>query len=280
MADVFYDPQQTYYGGSAGALDDQRKQSAQQMRLAQDLGNLSLGQGGTGSSFNPYASALTAGANLVSSGQRAVDAQNQTAVPIMGLGFGAESAASQFDPQAATRQAVQMAADQNARNAMSVARGGPYAAMGVRQALQMQGANAVQAQQQAGVLGGQMAQARAQLGIQGAAVAGQNAAAFNAARLQQQAQNRQFALAQMQGGISTVQQSAAQAAQMAQFRESLYSGRDMNVNGSQLQADQFYQQQQAQASQQKTAFVGGMVNAAGGVAGSAMGMGGGMGGGV
>lgn len=272
MAGMFYDPQATYYGGSAEALKQQREQAAQQMGLAQNLGNQAIsGQGGYnigagyGQTFADRGNQLLNGYGA--GGTRLDQAQQY------GVNAGpAMQAYQNFDPRAAINGASQIAADQGMRNALSVARGGPNAALGIRQALAMQAGATLQGQQQAQQMALQGELQRAGLGMQAGQI-GMQAQTVNAQLLaQERARLTQMGLQQAQMGLGASAQATAQAAQMGQFREGLYSGRDMNVNNSQLQADQFNQQQQAIAAQQQQAFVGGMVNAAGGVVGGMAGM--------
>lgn len=276
MVAMFADPSQTYYGGSADALAQQRADALAQMRAAQALGNQALGQAGSPYG-TPDGGAMGVATRLQQQGGVALD--NVTGRPLTLDSSGrvasamAMGAAGAFDPGGTARQSSQVAADQAARNAMGVARsGGPNAALAMRQALQVQGAQSMQAQQQAGLMAAQLAQLKAQTAIQGAGVVSQIGAQQNATALQQQQQDRQFALAQLQGGVGITQQEAARAQQLAQFREGLYSGRDQNVNSQQLQADQMYQQMMMQAAAQKAAFTGQMVSAGAGVLGAAGGM--------
>jgi hypothetical protein len=272
---LFFDPQQPYYGGSAVELERKRAAEAQQMGLAQQLGNTALGGGG--SQYNLGAgygqTFADRGASLLSQqqpggGQAGLSSAQayQVSSPLAGQAY------QSFDPRAAVGAASQVAADQAARNAMSVARGGPNAALGVRQALAMQASGNLQAQQQAQAMALQGELQRGQLGMQASQIGVQAQSISQQLAAQERARLTQLGLSQAQMGLGANAQATSQAAGMAQFRENLYSGRDMNTNNSQLQADQYAQQMAAIAAQQKQAFVGGMVNAAGGVVGGAAGM--------
>ncbi len=165
-----------------------------------------------------------------------------------------------------------MAQEQALRNSLALARSGPNSALATRQALQQQGIMGLQSEQQAYAAALQGEQARAQLGIQAAQVNNQMAGMNAQAQTAELQRLQQLGLAQSQMGMQGAQYAAGLGANLGQFREGLYSDRDINANSQQLQAQMFNQQQEALAMQQKQAFTGGIISAGAGIVGAAGGM--------
>lgn len=256
------DPRRTYYGGSAQAQTQTVEEAQKQLGMAQALGTQTLGQG--------WAPLAARGTESYEAARPAL-ASALSAAPILGP-VNTSGIAASFDPTRATNAASANAANLVARNAMSIARGGPNAALGMRQALQM---NAIGGQQVAGqaaqmALQGELQ--RAGIGLQAAGIANQGIAATNQARIGEAGRVGQMALALQGQGMQAGAQAANAQQQLGTFREQLYSGRDMAVNQSQLQSDQLFEQQRQEAERAKQAQLGAVLGAVGNTVGSIYGM--------
>lgn len=269
-----YNPSQTYFGGSAGALDRTRSQFEQGRQQGLDATGRVLGMGSMlNNNFRAETGALTRTGQSLAHGQQykiqeALWHLGRTAGQVRQIADTNTSSVAVAQQQAANNQLARALTAQ-----ASTARGGNQAAA-MRNAQAFASAHALQTNQQLAQLRAQEEQARVARQMQAAGLGMQvGSQMLGAAQQQQQlGLDTQFkALQAAQAEQQRATQAALGVGQLGLGQQQLYTGAGLTANQAQLQADLEYQRQQQQAAAQNAAFAGQLLGTAGSVVGGFMG---------